>query len=61
MSTDFEVHPIGTITELREVRRLLKELIALDSAYGDSMPYAVRQKIGEITRFYQDHTDRHLL
>lgn len=60
-TSDFEVHPIGTTTELREVRRLLKELIALDSAYGDSMPYAVRQKIGEITRFYQDHTDRHLL
>ena len=58
MSNDFEVHPIGTTAELREIRRMLKELIALDSAYGDSMPYAVRQKIGEITRFYQDHNER---
>ena len=61
MSTDFEVHPIGTTSELREIRRMLKELIALDSAYSDSMPYAVRQKIGEITRFYEDHNERHPL
>lgn len=61
MSNDFEVHPIGTTAELREIRRMLKELIALDSAYGDSMPYAVRQKIGEITRFYQDHNEKHPL
>ena len=58
---DFEVHPIGTTTELREIRRMLKELIALDSAYGDSMPYTVRQKIGEITRFYQNHNEKHPL
>ena len=61
MSNDFEVHPIGTTTELREIRRMLKELIALDSAYSDSMPYTVRQKIGEITRFYQDHNEKHPL
>lgn len=61
MKTDFEVNPIGTITELREVRRLLQELIALDSAYGDSMPYAVRQKIGEINRFHQEHAKKYPL
>ena len=56
---DFEVMPIGTIEEVREMRRLSKELIALDSAYGDSMPYTVRQKIGEIARFYQYHCEKY--
>lgn len=56
---DFEVMPIGTIEEVREMRRLSKELIALDSSYGDSMPYAVRQKIGEIARFYQYHCEKY--
>lgn len=56
---DFEVMPIGTIEEVREMRRLSKELIALDSAYSDSMPYPVRQKIGEISRFYLYHSEKY--
>ena len=56
---DFEVMPIGTIEEVREMRRLSKELIALDSSYSDSMPYAVRQKIGEIARFYLYHSEKY--
>jgi hypothetical protein len=55
---NFEVMPLGTMEEVREMRRLSKELIALDSAYVDSMPYAVRQKIGEIARFYQYHAQK---
>jgi hypothetical protein len=56
---DFEVMPLGTTEEVREMRRLSRELIALDSAYVDSMPYAVRQKIGEIARFYQYHSEKY--
>ena len=56
---NFEVMPIGTMEEVREMRRLSKELIALDSAYSDSMPYTVRQKIGEIARFYHYHSEKY--
>ena len=50
---NFEVMPIGTMEEVREMRRLSKELIELDRQYGINTPQAVRVKILEIARFYQ--------
>ena len=59
--SDFEVHPIGTTTELREIRKMLKELIDLDHSYGINTPQPIRSKINEIQRFYEDHNERHPL
>ena len=56
---DFEVMPRGTIEEVSELRRLTKELIALDSSHRDSMPFAVSAKIGEISRFYKYHSEKY--
>ena len=56
---DFEVMPIGTIEEVREMRKLSKELIELDRQYGINTPQAVRVKILEIARFYQYHSEKY--
>ena len=56
---DFEVMPIGTIEEVREMRRLSKELIELERQYGINTPQPVRIKILEIARFYQYHSDKY--
>lgn len=55
---NFEVMPIGTMEEIREMRRLSKELIELDRSYGINTPQAVRVKILEIARFYQYHSEK---
>ena len=56
---NFEVMPLGSMEEIRELRRLTKELIALDSTHSASMPYAVSAKVGEIARFYQYHCEKY--
>lgn len=55
---NFEVMPIGTMEEVREMRKLSKELIELDHSYGINTPQAVRSKILEIARFYQYHAEK---
>ena len=55
---DFEVMPIGTMEEVREMRRLSKELIELDHQYGINVPQPVRIKILEISRFYHYHAEK---
>jgi hypothetical protein len=55
---NFEVMPIGTMEEVREMRRLSKELIELDRSYGINIPQSVRNKINEIGRFYHYHTEK---
>ena len=56
---DFEVMPIGTMEELRELRRLTKELIELEFKYGIETPDALRIKILEISRFYKYHSEKY--
>lgn len=56
---DFEVMPIGTMEEVREMRKLSKELIELDHQYGINTPQAIRTKILEIARFYQYHSEKY--
>lgn len=55
---DFEVMPIGTMEEVREMRRLSNELIELEREYGIDTPQPLRIKILEIARFYQYHSDK---
>lgn len=55
---DFEVMPIGTMEEVRELRKLSKELIELDHLYGINTPQAVRAKIAEISQFYHYHSEK---
>jgi hypothetical protein len=55
---DFEVMPIGTMEEVREMRRLSNELIELEREYGIDTPQALRIKILEIARFYKYHSEK---
>ena len=55
---DFEVMPIGTMEEVREMRKLSKELIELDHSYGINTPQPIRAKILEIQRFYHYHAEK---
>ena len=55
---NFEVMPIGTMEEVREMRRLSKELIELEYEHGINTPQALRIKILEIARFYQHHAEK---
>ena len=55
---NFEVMPIGTMEEVREMRKLSKELIELDRQYGINIPQPVRIKILDIARFYQYHSNK---
>jgi len=54
---DFEVMPLGTMVEVRELRKLTKELIEVTRQYGINTPQPVRQKIAEIEKFYQWHVE----
>jgi hypothetical protein len=54
---DFEVMPRGTMVEIRELRKLTKELIELEHQYGINTPQPVRQKILEIAKFYNWHVE----
>jgi len=56
---NFEVMPIGTMEEVREMRKISKELIELDRQYGINTPQAIRGKILEIARFYQYHSEKY--
>ena len=51
---NFEVMPIGTMVELREMRRFANELIALSEQ--QTLPEDVHRKIQEIRSFYNWHT-----
>lgn len=56
---NFEVMPIGTMEEVREIRRITKELIELDHQYGINVPQPVRAKILELSRFYLYHSEKY--
>lgn len=55
---DFEVMPIGTMEEVREMRRLSNELIELEYKHGIDTPQPLRIKILEIARFYKYHSEK---
>jgi type III secretion system FlhB-like substrate exporter len=54
---DFEVMPIGTMVEVRELRKLTKELIEATRQEGINIPEPIYQKIAEIERFYHWHVE----
>jgi len=56
---NFEVMPIGTMEEVREVRRLVRELIHVNNTHNSSVPYAVGAKISELERFYLYHVEKY--
>lgn len=56
---DFEVMPIGTMEEVREMRRFANELIDLEYKYGINTPQALRDKISEVRKFYLYHTEKY--
>ena len=52
---DFEVMPIGTMVEVKEMRKFANELIALSEQH--SLPEEVLQKIQEMRVFYNWHSE----
>lgn len=56
---NFEVMPIGTMEEVREMRKFANELIELDHRYGINTPQPIRQKIDEVRKFYLYHTEKY--
>ena len=52
---DFEVMPIGTMVEVREIRKLTNELIALSEKHA--LPEEVLRKIQEMRVFYNWHVE----
>jgi recombinational DNA repair protein (RecF pathway) len=52
---DFEVMPIGTMVEVREIRKLTNELIALSEQHA--LPEEVLRKIQEMRVFYNWHVE----
>ena len=58
---DFEVMPLGTMIEVRELRKLTKELIKLEQQHGNDLPQSVRHKILEIKNFYHWHVENYPL
>ena len=52
---NFEVMPIGTMVEVREIRKLTNELIALSEKHA--LPEEVLRKIQEMRVFYNWHVE----
>ena len=55
---NFEVMPIGTMEEVRELRRFTNELIDLEQHFGIEVPQALRNKIQELRKFYLYHSEK---
>ena len=58
---NFEVMPIGTIEELRVLRRFVNEMIALTAIHDMPVPHEMRAKINEVSRFYNEHVETYPL
>lgn len=58
---DFEVMPRGTMQELRVLRRFVNEMIALTAIHDMPVPYEMRAKINEVSRFYNEHVETYPL
>jgi len=56
MNGDFEVHPIGTTIEVREMRKFANDLIKL--AEVQPLSEEILRKIQEMRVFYEDHVER---
>ena len=54
---DFEVMPRGTMEELRVLRKFVNEMIALTAIHDMPVPYEMRAKINEVSRFYNMHVE----
>lgn len=54
MNNDFEVHPIGTLTELRESRALAREIEQITIQFGPNiLPQNVMQAYNRLRAHYQ--------
>ena len=54
---NFEVMPIGTMEELRVLRRFVNEMIALTAIHDMPVPHEMRAAILELNRFYNMHVE----
>jgi hypothetical protein len=51
--SDFEVHEIGTASELKLCRDLILEMVQVRTQFGDIFPSGVSTKLDIIVKFYQ--------
>ena len=58
---DFEVFPRGTTEELRVLRKFANSMIALTAIHDMPVPYEMRAKINEVSRFYNEHVETYPL
>lgn len=56
---NFEVMPLGTMEEVRALRKFANEMIALTSTHDISVPHEMRAKINDIARFYNEHVEKY--
>jgi hypothetical protein len=61
MSTDFEVHPIGTTAELRKLREFARKIIDLNSNYGSIDTELLSETVVNLEVWFQDHNEKHPL
>lgn len=52
MTTDFEVHSIGTTTEIRLSRALAREIDQVLQSYGQVVPHGVYKAFLELKKHY---------
>lgn len=58
---DFEVHPIGTATEIKLSRALANEIEQITQQYGNVVPHSVLQKYYELRSYYQKQMEMETL
>jgi hypothetical protein len=56
---DFEVLTLGTIEELRTLRKFAKEMIAFSKIHDMPLPHEMRVGITALEEFYQSHIEKY--
>ena len=54
---NFEVMPIGTMEELRVLREIANQMLALNSIHDMPVPHEMQAEINKIGRFYNRHIE----
>ena len=56
---DFEVLTLGTIEELRTLRKFANDIIALSKIHDMPVPHEMRTKINALNEFYIAHIEKY--
>jgi len=56
---DFEVLTVGTIEELKALRKFAREMISLNAIHDMPVPHEMRMKIGLLEIFYAAHIEKY--